>query len=47
VKEGLLLKPVRDLKDVFAELDQMNELYGPFEFERDQPPMPKDKELFK
>lgn len=46
VKGGLLLQPVRDLEDVFAELDRLNELYGPFEMERNQPPMPEPEDLF-
>ncbi len=46
VEGGLLLQPIRSLEDVFAELDRMNELYGPFVFERNQPPMPEDEDLF-
>ena len=43
---GILLEPIRDLAEVFAELDRCNDLYGPLEIERDQPPMPPSKTLF-
>jgi antitoxin VapB len=46
VEGGLLLEPIKELKDVFKELDRYNELYGPFEFHRDQPPMPPAKDVF-
>jgi antitoxin VapB len=46
VQGGLLLEPIKELKDVFKELDRYNELYGPFEFRRDQPSMPPEKDLF-
>ncbi len=40
VGTGILLEPIQDLAAVFEQLDRYNELYGPFEIERDQPPMP-------
>jgi len=46
VEGGLLLEPIKELKDVFKELDRYNELYGPFEFHGDQPPMPPEEDLF-
>lgn len=46
VGNGLLLEPVQDLDELFKALDRYNEQYGPFEFERDQPPMPPIKDLF-
>jgi antitoxin VapB len=46
VEGGLLLEPIKELKDVFKELDRFTELYGPFEFQRDQPPMPAEKDVF-
>jgi antitoxin VapB len=47
VDGGLLLEPIEELKDVFKELDRYNELYGPFEFNRDQPPSSQAKDAGK
>ena len=46
VGNGLLLEPVDELEEVFARLDALVAKFGPFEMERDQPPVPPIKKIF-
>ena len=46
VGNAIVLEPIQELAAVFDELDRWNEQLGPFEIERDQPPMPPIAKAF-
>lgn len=46
VGDAIVLEPIQDLRSVFDQLDEFNDRYGPFELDREQPPMPADRKAF-